>query len=368
MRAMKITFIIPQIGITGGVKAIFEIANNLQQRGHDVSVVYPLIPIDLKMNWRNLPKLVSKAIHIMTNFKSSACVDWFNLKANLIKTPTLAQRFIPDADIVATTWWKTAYHVANYAPNKGEKFYFIQHYEIWGGPEERVNNTYKLGLHNIVNSTWLKNILQEKLGAPVEAVILHAPDWEQFYSEDIARSNDTVRILMPYRRIKWKGIADGIKAFEMAREKLLNIQLVMFGESPGKDVPRYVEFHETPDNNELRKIYNSCDLLLFPSHCEGFGMPPMEAMACRRAVVTTNVGGIPDYTIPGETALVSPPHSPELRAENIIKLVEDKELLRRISEGGYNQVRNFTWDKTTDALEQIFNQALASRRSTEFRK
>ncbi|GAH78739.1 unnamed protein product, partial [marine sediment metagenome] len=241
----------------------------------------------------------------------------------------------PDADIVVATWWATAYYVSRYSKSKGEKFYFIQHYEIWGGPEEKVTNTYKLGLHNFVHSTWLKNILQDKVGAKIEAVIPHAPDREQFYPEDMERNNDTIRVLIPYRRAKWKGIEDGIKAFEIAREKYPDIQLVMFGPLRGEDIPKYVEFHQRPSNDRLRKIYNSCDIFLFPSHCEGFGTPPMEAMTCKCAVVATAVGGIPDYTIPGETALLSPPRSPQLLAENLIKLIEDRELLRRISEAGY---------------------------------
>ena len=56
---------------------------------------------------------------------------------------------------------------------------------------------------------------------------------------------------------------------------------------------------------EIRNIYNSCDVFLSPSWAEGSQAPPMEAMACGCAVLATNVGGIPDYAIAGETAAVS---------------------------------------------------------------
>ena len=135
---------------------------------------------------------------------------------------------------------------------------------------------------------------------------------------------------MPYRNLKWKGVNDGINAFEIVRKKYHDIQLVMFGPKLGKDVPAYVEFHEKPSNNKLRAVYNSCDIFLFPSHSEGFGMPPMEAMACKCAVVATNVGAVPDYAIPGETALISPPRMTELLAKNVIKLVENKKLRMKI--------------------------------------
>jgi glycosyltransferase involved in cell wall biosynthesis len=358
---MKITFILPGIGISGGTKAVFEFANHLCKRGHEVSIIYPMIPLNFGGKWYSLGNRVGQAKWFVGNLIRGNKVGWFNVDANLIRVPILAERYIPDADIIVATWWETAYYVSRYNKNKGEKFYLVQHYEIWGGPEEKVNATYRLGLRNIVNSTWLKSILQDKLGAPVEALILHAPDRGQFFPENVEKSSDAIRILMPYREAKWKGSADGIKAFEMARERCPNIRLVMYGPPRGKDVPKYVEFHEKPYGEKLRKIYNSCDILLFPSHCEGFGMPPMEAMVCKRAVVSTDVGAIPDYAIPGETALVSPPRCPELLAENLIKLVEDEELLKRISEAGYNHITKFTWDKATEALEQTFSKALSER-------
>ena len=164
---------------------------------------------------------------------------------------------------------------------------------------------------------------------------------------------------MLYHSSPIKGVQDGLKAFEIARTIYPDIRLVMFGtRKPRSGLPQDVEFHENPPQEMLREIYGSCDIWLFTSRLEGCGLVPMEAMACQCALVTTNVGAIPDYAIPGETALVSPPGDPEALAKNLIRLLAGESELRRIAWAGYKHIRQFTWERSARQMEKLFEEIL----------
>jgi len=358
MQKLKITFIVPDVDLSGGVKAVLEFSNNLIDLGHDVTIVYPTVPMSGGVSWFHPGLLLGRGKAIAKHIKTDSPLDWFDFKGRLLNTPTLAEKYIPTGDVIIATWWETSYLVANFSKDKGEKFYLIQHYEVWGGKSEKVDASYRLGLKNIINSSWLREILEDKLNAPVDILIPHAPDLDQFYTEDRGKrrldKNGNLRILLSYRDIEWKGMADGFKAFKLAKSEEPQLKLVIFGPEKGTDLPEDAEFHLRPTRDKLRHLYNSCDIFLFPSIKEGFGMPPMEAMACGCAVVLTRVGAVPDYTIEDKTAIVCEPESSEELAEGILKLVRDEPLRKKISSAGQKHIiKNFSWAKSTHQLENF---------------
>lgn len=352
MMTMKITFLLPTIRLSGGVKVVFEYANRLQARGHEVSILYPALPLQAGMKYydlRYLKKAFHGGIHYLVGERS---VNWFDLRANLVRVPTFSEKNIADSDVIIATWWQTSYYVTRYKKSKGKKFYLIQHYEIWGGPRAAVDRSYLLGLHNIVISSWLKKVI-EGLGAPVGELILNGLNFEEFYPEDRRRSHEEIRILMPYRKQKWKGVSDGLKVFEIVQRKHPQARLVMFGpEARKQELPEDVEFHFLPTKDKLREVYNSCDIFCSPSHSEGFGLPPFEAMACRIPVVATNVGAMSDCAIQGKTALISEPKNVQALSQNIIALIEDERKREQIAQAGHEYIKQFTWERAVDKMER----------------
>lgn len=389
---MKITFVLPNLSLSGGVRVVFEYANRLQERGHEVSIVYPIIPPfpDDLLRQFGLKCSISKFL----KSRNLAKVYKWKTSAKLIRVPTLSpklkwmfERKIPDADVIIATEWRTAYAVAELEEEKGEKFHFVQNYECWevwsdercwkraediskktGEPvhlamadidtrdlpfhktKKLVDEAFKLPLKKITISTWLKELLEKKFGQKVEGIIINGLNFEKFYNENKSW-NKTKKILAPYRDQKWKGTEDAIRAFKIVKNRHPNVRFVMFGPIKGK-VPDWIEFHESPSDEKLRELYSSCDIFVFPSWVEGFGLPPMEAMACKCAVIATKVGWIMDLT-DEEICLTCPPRKPEILAKKIIYLLENEDKLKKLSEKGYDYVRQFTWEKAVDKFERI---------------
>ena len=200
--------------------------------------------------------------------------------------------------------------------------------------------------------------MENKYGCNDVFLITNGIDLNKFHNEN-KMLNDTPRILLMYHELELKGVKDALKAIELVKNKHPNIKLVMFGTKNGKERPDDAEFHLKPTPEELRQLYCRSDIFIFPSRSEGYGLPPMEAMACKCAVVASNVGGIPDYTIKNETALIFEPKDIQTMAQHIIYLVEHPEELKRISYAGFNHIKQFTWEKATEKMEAIFREELA---------
>ncbi|MCJ7856674.1 glycosyltransferase family 4 protein [Lachnospiraceae bacterium NSJ-143] len=104
----------------------------------------------------------------------------------------------------------------------------------------------------------------------------------------------------------------------------------------------YVEEHEAP------LLLNGALAFLFVSLYEGFGMPPLEAMACGTPVITSKVSSLPEVV--GNIALLVNPYSPEEITEAMEKIYNDKELRSSLSQKGLKRAEEFTWDKSAKAI------------------
>jgi glycosyltransferase involved in cell wall biosynthesis len=109
-------------------------------------------------------------------------------------------------------------------------------------------------------------------------------------------------------------------------------------------------------DDDLRALYSSCTLFVYPSLYEGFGLPPLEAMACGAPVITSRIPPIME-TVETAAYLVDPANAQEL-ASAIVRLLEDPGAREQLSILGAQQVRNFTWERTASLTLEVYKEVL----------
>lgn len=329
---------------------IFEYANRLKAKGHEVKIFMPIVPYLFSKNYTNPRDYWNWIKNLIRNmkYKNKTSVGWFDLNVPIQKISKINNKKLPEADVVIATAWPTAFSVNKLSKNKGEKFYFIQGYETWSGSKKKVDETWDMpDLKKVVIASWMKKINSNVLGPLNNGINL-----KQFHCENKEFHKDPV-VGMVYSPWKGKGMNDGLAAYKKAKKQFPNIKLHLMGVGKDANTPDCDKFYENPKPNEIADFYCGCDIFMFPSWKEGWGLPPMEAMACKCALVTTNVGGVPDYTIPGETALVSEPKDVKALTDNLVKLLDDPEQIKEFSRAGHEHIRLFTWDRACEQLESI---------------
>ena len=357
---MRITFLLPGYPWKpiGGFKVVYEYANHLVAKGHDVTIVHARrLP-----NWTSPPPLtlnrrLRRKVSHLRDLIFKPKVDWLPIdhRIRMIYVSEPKVNSVPDADAIFATWWATAEIVLNFPSSKGKKFYLIQHYETWGGPKERVDNTWQAPLLKIVISKWLYKKGLE-LGA-LPNTMIHIPNGINHSLFQLKESIEErpLRIAMMYSDMQWKGTKDGIKALELAKKQFPSLEAILFGTlSRPFWLPNWIYYLKNPPQKTLiEQIYNNSSIYLSPSWTEGWCLPGAEAMACGCAFVCSNSGGVNDYAVHEETALISSPKNPKALSNDIVRLFEDDALRIKLAKSGHEHIKRFSWERSANTLHHF---------------
>jgi glycosyltransferase involved in cell wall biosynthesis len=123
------------------------------------------------------------------------------------------------------------------------------------------------------------------------------------------------------------------------------------GFGPRVEVRGYVTLEE------LRVLYQSASVLLFPSLEEGFGLPVLEAMANGLPVVASRTASLPEAG--GDAALYVDPHDPQDIAEKVRRAVEDSDLRGKMIQQGLARAREFSWRRVAEATLEVYDEVLS---------
>ncbi len=165
-----------------------------------------------------------------------------------------------------------------------------------------------------------------------------------------------------------KNVERLIAAFAKAREGGPDhLKLVIIGDELSKypalrqavhrhKLEKHVRFLGFQTQETLAAVYHLARVFVFPSLYEGFGLPPLEAMACGTPVVTSNVSSLPE--VAGDAALLVDPYDVDAIADGIHRVVTDDGLRADLSARGIARVREFSWAQSVAAIHRIYMEVL----------
>jgi glycosyltransferase involved in cell wall biosynthesis len=110
------------------------------------------------------------------------------------------------------------------------------------------------------------------------------------------------------------------------------------------------------NDSQLRTLYENADCFIYPSYYEGFGLPPLEAMASGCPVIASNTASLPEVC--GDAVLYCDPHNPKHIAEKIHQMMSDPDLRMNLRTKGLEQAKQFSWEKCSGEMIALIREVL----------
>jgi glycosyltransferase involved in cell wall biosynthesis len=160
-------------------------------------------------------------------------------------------------------------------------------------------------------------------------------------------------LLYPARRWPHKNHERLFEAFALLRRERPELRLVLTGGGDFSQVPAGVEARGHVRRAELVSLLQHASALVFPSLYEGFGLPPLEAMACGCPVASSNAAALPETV--GDAARLFDPHDPAAIADAVRDVLDHPESW---IEPGLAHAARFSWDETARATDAVYAELL----------
>jgi glycosyltransferase involved in cell wall biosynthesis len=189
--------------------------------------------------------------------------------------------------------------------------------------------------------------------------------------EDVVRVRERYQLNDPFvlyaGNVKpHKNLKRLIDAFHLLRQRGLDdLKLVLIGDEISKyaalrravhqhQLHKHVRFLGYMPEETLAVMYRLAGVFVFPSLYEGFGLPPLEAMASGTPVVTSNISSLPE--VAGDAAILVDPYDPAAIADGIQRVLTDDELRRALRQKGLARAGQFSWEQSVRRVREIYGE------------
>ncbi|HZL18761.1 MAG TPA: glycosyltransferase family 1 protein [Polyangia bacterium] len=226
----------------------------------------------------------------------------------------------------------------------------------------------------VADSTQTKRDLVRLVGIDPDRVTVIYPGLNQSFARDPARGQLLRRrfalgdgpLALQIGRAFYKNISGTLRVLRRVRQEGLDLRLVRVGRPLGAEDraladklnvrSSVVELGAIADH-DIPALYNAVDLLLFPSLYEGFGWPPLEAMASGTPVVCSRAGSLDEVV--SDAALTADPEDVETLAWHVVTVLTDDKLRGALVERGLGRAAQFNWDRAAAEMIAVYRDVIA---------
>lgn len=355
---MKIHFPLLGFNLSGGIRVIVTLANGLAERGHEVRITVPAFRADPPIPLH--PDVVKSIVGTESGTRIGyfralvkAAAAWGDL---LVATNSKTPMILSKSRRTLQRNTPILYLAQGYDP--------IEQGELFDGPfwKRWINKRIALASYGLADyRCYLSHFVAERVGFDCEpAVIRCGVDQEVFYPSP-QPPHEKLRVGVIGRYAERKGLPVFLRCWDTLNDLNEKMEVVIWrsGAPDGSGLSEGESLHSRYDDRTLAEFYRSLDVFVFPSLYEGFGLPPLEAMACGVPVVLTDSGGVREFAVDGENCLMVPPGDAGALAGAIRRVAESPRLRESLSSGGLQTARGFTWEETVERFHQCVLRAMA---------
>jgi glycosyltransferase involved in cell wall biosynthesis len=327
---MRICYVQEENSLWGGVKVVFEQAEALQDRGHQVVIVA-----------KDRPPL------------------WYDVRVPLHQVEAFTSDTLPESDFIIGTFWTTLRPIIE--AGKGRPVHLCQGYEgdysHYVERQAQIAAVYRLPLLTLTVHEPLTQMLWERFRKKAHTVG-QGINLNMFKPQASRERGALWRVLLvgPYE-VDWKGVREGLLALKALKVEL-PIQVVRVSQFPYHPEEAHLgvtdEYHCHLRANEMPVVYRSCDVMLAPSWIqEGFGLPALEAMACGVPVAMSDIPTFRSFADGEDWTLFFAERDIPGMQRALRRLLQETALRARLRQRALEVSQEYTFVRVAERMERV---------------
>jgi glycosyltransferase involved in cell wall biosynthesis len=345
---MKITFVLPGGGSSGGVRVTVIMANLLLNLGHNIRIAYRIPAILSKARFKLiLNKIISR---MLKKSKDTNWLDDFN--GILDKFTDLQKLKFEDGEIVIAVGTFTITDVYKLKDNV-IKIRYCHGYDLTN--MELTRSAWGVSMPTIAVSSTLNQMHEELCNEQIREIIPNGIDTNDYYQDNYKKNG----IGIIYGAPKIKDPETIIKLLKCIHQKWEDIPLYIFGAYEKPAELDFLKYHKFPTIVKARELYSRSKIWLVASKSEGFSVPILEAMACGAAIISTDTFGGRELIKHGINGYLVPVGDIDSFMKYIELLLNNEELRQQIIKSGFETVKNFTWENAVIKMNMFLKKIAA---------